>query len=67
MGTLINIMICIALAAVLVSLGLGIYSLLRGGDYALKNSNKFMQWRVKTQFVAIVLITIGFAYKMTHG
>ena len=67
MGIAIDIMICLALLAVLVSLGLGIHSMLRGGEYALQNSNKFMQWRVKTQAVAIVLITIGFAYKMTHG
>ena len=67
MGMLINIMICLALLAVLISLGLGIYSLLRGGEYAQRNSNRFMRWRVTTQAVAIGLLTIGFIYKANHG
>ena len=66
MGTLINILICLSMAAVVGSLGMGVYSLLRGGDYALQNSNKFMQWRVKTQAVAIGLLLIGFWYKASH-
>jgi hypothetical protein len=66
MGLLIDILICIALAAVVISLGLGVFSLLRGGEYALRNSNRFMRWRVTTQAIAIGLLTIGFIYKASH-
>jgi hypothetical protein len=66
METLINIMICIAMAAVVGSLALGLVSVVRGGEFSLKYSNKFMRWRVMTQFVAVIFLTIGFIYKAHH-
>ena len=66
MGVFIDILIAIAMLAVVVSLGLGIFSFLRGGDADRANSNKFMRYRVMSQAVAVVLITIGFLYKMRH-
>jgi hypothetical protein len=66
MDIVINVLIVVAMAGVLVSLGLGLYSVARGGDYARANSNKFMRWRVGTQFAAVILLTIGFAYKCAH-
>jgi hypothetical protein len=66
MELLINLLIALAMAAVLASLGLGLFSLARGGEYNRLNGNKFMRWRIKTQFVAIVLLVIGFAYKMAR-
>jgi hypothetical protein len=66
MEIVIDIMIAVAMAAVLASLGMGVYSMLRGGDYGRANSNKWMRRRVITQFVAVVLIGIGFAYKMAR-
>lgn len=50
------ILVLLACAAVLVILMLGINSFRRGGDYALKNSNKFMRWRLAAQFIAVILI-----------
>lgn len=50
------ILVLLACAAVLVILMLGINSFRRGGEYAQKNSNKFMRWRLIAQFVAVVLI-----------
>ena len=55
-----------SLLAVLASLFMGLVSLTRGGAYAAANSNRFMQWRVKTQAVAVILLLIGFLYKATH-
>jgi hypothetical protein len=66
METIINILIVVSMAAVLVSLGLGLFSLAKGGDYSRDNSNKFMRWRVASQALAIVFLTIGFLYKATH-
>ena len=61
-----NILIALSLAAVVASLGMGVYAMLRGGEYGRANSNKWMRRRVVTQAVAIVLITIGFIYKAGH-
>ena len=66
MGVVIDIMIAVAMLAVVASLGLGIFSFLRGGEIGRENSNRFMRYRVMSQAVAIVLITIGFMYKMGH-
>ena len=55
-----DILILIALLAVVVTLGLGFYSLHRGGEFARLNSNKFMRLRVALQFVAVLLIALGF-------
>ncbi len=66
MDIFIDILIALSMAAVLASLGMGVYAMLRGGEYGRANSNKWMRRRVLTQFVAIVLITIGFLYKASH-
>jgi len=66
MDRLFLILIPIALAAVLVVLGLGIYSLARGGEYARKHSNKLMRWRVGLQFVAVIILTAAFFWTAHH-
>ncbi len=66
MDLIINILIVVSMAAVLVSLGLGLFSLAKGGEYSRQNSNKFMRWRVATQFLAVIFLTLGFVYKATH-
>jgi hypothetical protein len=66
MGIFIDILIAVAMLAVVISLGMGVFAMLKGGDYGRANSNKWMRRRVMTQFVAIVLLTIGFAYKASH-
>lgn len=67
MGDVLNILILLAIAAVAVTLGFGIYSLYRGGDYARSHSNKLMRLRVALQAVAIALLCIGMWWKSTHG
>jgi hypothetical protein len=66
MDLIINTLIVVSLAAVLASLGLGLFSVAKGGEYSRANSNKFMRWRVGTQAVAVIMLTIGFIYKANH-
>ncbi len=67
MGDVLNILILLAIAAVAVTLGFGIYSLYRGGDYARSHSNKLMRLRVALQALAIVLLCVGMWWKSTHA
>lgn len=67
MENLFNVLILLAVAAVAISLGFGIYSLYRGGDYARSNSNKLMRLRVALQAIAVVLLVGGMWWKATHG
>ncbi|CAN5325691.1 hypothetical protein BH10PSE2_BH10PSE2_06920 [soil metagenome] len=62
-----TILILLAIAAVSVTLGFGIYSLYRGGDYARTNSNRLMRLRVVLQGVAVLLLVAGMWWKSTHA
>jgi len=67
MDTVFNILIPIALAAVLVTLGLGIYSLYRGGEFGRSYSNKLMRLRVVLQAVAVALLVAALWWKRSAG
>ena len=67
MGSLINILILVAILAVTVTLGFGIYSLNKGGAEAASRSNKLMRLRVALQALAIVLLCVGMWWKSTQG
>ena len=67
MGNVFDILILAAIGAVAVTLGFGIYSLYRGGDYARSNSNKLMRLRVALQALAIVLLIVGMWWQSTYG
>jgi hypothetical protein len=54
-----------AVLVVLVILMIGIGSFARGGEFNLKNSNRFMRWRLYAQLVAVILI-VGFVYIRQH-
>ena len=54
MGLTSNILIAIALGAVVLVLGAGLFNMTRGGSPNL--SQKLMRWRVGLQFVAIVIV-----------
>jgi len=62
---MLDIMILLAIAAVTVTLGLGLYSLFRGGAYARSHSNRLMRWRVGFQALAVLLLVIGMLWKAT--
>ena len=53
---LFSYLIPVALAAVALVLGFGIYSLFRGGDFGRSYSNKIMRLRVVLQAVAIAVL-----------
>ncbi len=53
-------MIIVALAAVLGALGLGVLSLLKGGEFAKRHGNRLMRLRVILQFTALALIGLAF-------
>ncbi|MEQ7154879.1 twin transmembrane helix small protein [Brevundimonas aurifodinae] len=65
--TVFDILILAAIGAVAVTLGFGVYSLFRGGDYARSNSNKLMRLRVGLQAVAVLLLVLGMWWKSTQG
>jgi uncharacterized membrane protein len=67
MANVFTILILLAVLAVSVTLGFGLYSLYRGGDYARSNSNKLMRLRVALQATAVVLLVAGLWWKSTHG
>jgi hypothetical protein len=56
MRDIFDILVPIALAAVATTLGVGIYSMFRGGEFSLKWGNKLMRLRVALQAVAILII-----------
>ncbi len=49
-----NLVISVALGAVVIVLVLGLFNMMRGGDS--NRSQMLMRWRVALQFVAIVVI-----------
>ena len=61
-----DILILVAIAAVTITLGFGVYTLYRGGDYARSNSNKLMRLRVVMQAVAIVVLMGAVWYRGRH-
>jgi uncharacterized membrane protein len=63
MDTLFNILIPVSLAAVLISLIVGLYALFRGGDFGRSWSNKLMRLRVLLQFVAVVVLVAAYYWR----
>jgi uncharacterized membrane protein len=56
MTSLFAVLIPLALAAVTLTLFVGVYSLFRGGEFGRKYSNKLMRLRVLLQACAILII-----------
>jgi len=52
--------VAIALAAVLITLVLGLVSMTRGGAFNAEYGNKLMRLRVVLQFVAVVILALAF-------
>ena len=67
MHTLFYILIPLSLAAVLATLGFGIYALFRGGEFGRSHSNKLMRLRVLLQFIAILVLMAAFWWKRRGG
>jgi len=58
MSSFVFFLIPLALAATVIILGVGIYSLAKGGTFAKQNSNKLMRMRVAAQAIAIALMAL---------
>ncbi len=58
MSAFVLFLIPVALAATAIILGVGIYSLAKGGTFAKENSNKLMRMRVTAQAIAIALMML---------
>ncbi len=56
----------LALLSVAVVLGLGIFSLAKGGEFSAKNSNKLMRLRVTLQALAVALLML-FVWLLGRG
>lgn len=67
MGTVFDILIFAAIAAVAVTLGFGIRSLYKTGPEARSHSNKLMRLRVALQALAVVLLVVAMWWKSTQG
>ncbi|MBI1406355.1 MAG: twin transmembrane helix small protein [Caulobacter sp.] len=63
MRDIFSILIPAALLAVTITLGFGLYSLFRGGDYGRSRSNKLMRLRVLMQFIAIIVLVAAYWWR----
>jgi hypothetical protein len=66
MRDIFDILVPIALVAVATTLGFGVYTMFRGGDFSLKWSTKLMSLRVALQAVAIVIIVAAIIMRGVH-
>jgi hypothetical protein len=57
----ITVMIVLALLGTLGALGMGIFSMLRGGEFDQRNSGRFMAARVGLQGLTVVLLLAALA------
>ena len=67
MDTVFDTLILVAIAAVAVTLALGIRSLYQTGPEARSRSNKLMRLRVALQALAVVLLVVAMWWKSTYG
>lgn len=65
MSIFLVILALLAMLAVAAVLFAGIFSMIRGGDFNARWSNRLMRWRVMLQAVAIVLL-IAVAWAFQH-
>jgi len=61
-----HILFAICLAAVTITLCLGVYALFRGGDFGRSWSNKLMRLRVVLQFTAILILAASYFLFRRH-
>lgn len=62
MSSALPVLIVIAALATFGALAFGLVSMVRGGEFNARNSNRFMRLRVLLQLGALVLIGIAFLF-----
>lgn len=60
MNTLMPILIVASMLSVLTVLGLGLFSMVKGGEFNKKHGNKLMQLRVGLQGLALALLALAY-------
>lgn len=60
-------LIPISLAAVTLTLFIGLYALFRGGDFGRSYSNKLMRLRVVLQAVAVAILVLAVWWRAKFG
>ncbi len=64
---LFSVLIPLSLAAVTLTLFVGLFSLFRGGDFGRSYSNKLMRLRVLMQAIAIVVLVAAVWWRNKNG
>ena len=54
-----GVFVVLAMIATVVTLGMGIVSMARGGEYDRKHGTQFMGWRVGLQALTLLLLAIA--------
>jgi len=67
MANVLDILLVAAILAVFITLCVGVYSLMRGGEFARSHSNKLMRLRVILQFIAVIILMAAFWWRGSHG
>ena len=67
MDALFSFAVPIAILVVFVILCIGIYSLMRGGEFARSHSNRLMRLRVVAQFIAIIVLMAALWWSTRAG
>lgn len=60
-------LIPISLAAVTITLFIGLYALFRGGDFGRSYSNKLMRLRVVMQAIAVAILVLAVWWRAKFG
>jgi len=66
MANVFDVLIPASLLAVTVTLGVGIYSLFRGGEFGRSYSNKLMRLRVILQAIAVAILVAAAWWRARH-
>ena len=66
MDRVFDILIPVLLLAVTATLAVGVYSLLRGGQFSRSYSNKLMRLRVLLQAIAVAVLVAAFLWRGQH-
>ena len=59
MGDIVNTLTLVAIAAVTITLGFGLFALFEGGSFGRSWSNRLMRLRVALQATALALLALG--------
>ncbi|WP_020590942.1 twin transmembrane helix small protein [Kiloniella laminariae] len=63
METFLNVLIVLSLAAVLIILFIGLFTMAKGGEFNKNNANRFMRYRVIAQGIALLVLVLALLAK----